>query len=158
MKVLGIDPGLATVGIGIVESDPIKIIDYCTIETDKGLTLPQRLLEIADDLAEIVREHKPDLAVVEKLFFQTNRKTAIDVAEARGVILVTLEEAGVSILEPTPLQIKSAITGDGRADKKQIQDMLKRMFNEDCASDDAADALAMAVYGSLHAKEVSLVS
>ena len=149
MKILGIDPGLATVGIGIIESDPIKIIDYCTIETASGLSLSQRLLEISDDLADIIREHKPDLAVIEKLYFQTNRKTAIDVAQARGVILLTVEEAGIQIIEPTPLELKAAITGDGRADKKQMQDMLKLQLGESCSSDDAADALGLAVFGVL---------
>ena len=150
MKVLGIDPGFATVGIGIVESDPLTVIDWCTIETDKGLLFPERLSEIAEDLSQIIREHKPDLAVIEKLYFQTNQKTAIDVAQARGVILLTVEQAGVPVLEPTPLELKSAITGDGRADKRQMQDMLKRMLGVDCPSDDAADALGLAVYGTIN--------
>jgi len=184
MVILGIDPGLATVGIGIIETEcasstrrrvmlsgvsvanedeaqrrrsaqhDTHVLDWCTIQTEKGLTLSQRLLEISDDLAEIIRKHKPELAVVEKLYFEANRKTAIDVAQARGVILATVEEAGIPLIEPTPLQLKSAVTGDGRADKKQMQNMIERILGEKCPSDDAADALGLAVYGALHSSNV----
>jgi crossover junction endodeoxyribonuclease RuvC len=188
--ILGIDPGLATVGIGVLQvrhaeearprpsrrpraaqaprddvagepalsgvegSRSMRVIDWCTIETSKGLTLPQRLLEISDDLAQIVRKYMPDLAVIEKLYFETNRKTAMDVAQARGVILLTIEEAGIPILEPTPLELKSAVTGDGRADKKQMQTMLERILDEKCPSDDAADALGLAVFGALQSSGI----
>ena len=101
MRVLGIDPGLATVGIGIIDSDnpgEYELIDWFTIETKKGLSLPSRLLEIQSDLCEVIKKYKPDLAVVEKLYFEVNRKTAIDVAQARGVIIVSLESAGIPII------------------------------------------------------------
>ena len=149
MKVLGIDPGFATVGIGVIESEPLTVIDWCTIETEKGLRLSERLATISDDLSQILKEYRPEIAVIEKIYFETNRKTAIDVAQARGVILLTVEQAGIPILEPTPLELKSAITGDGRADKRQMQDMLERILGEKCSSDDAADALGLAVYGTL---------
>jgi crossover junction endodeoxyribonuclease RuvC len=160
MIILGIDPGLATVGIGIIEkliAEKMRVLDWCTIDTSKALTLPQRLLEISDDLAEILREHKPALAVIEKLYFETNRKTAIDVAQARGVILHTVEEAGIPIIEPTPLELKSAVTGDGHADKKQMIAMMERILGEKCPSDDAADALGLAVYGALYRTEALVI-
>ena len=155
MKILGIDPGLATVGVGIVVRLPdtsLQVVDFCTIETAKGLSLSQRLLEIGDDLADVLREHKPDLAVIEKIYFAANQKTAIDVAQARGVILVTVEETGIPIVEPTPLQLKTAITGDGQADKKQMQTMLARMLRLELEGvpDDAVDALGLAVFGAVY--------
>jgi len=154
MIILGIDPGLATVGIGIIEArdqQNIRAVDWCTIRTKPGVPAAQRLCEIAGNLRTIIAEHKPDLAVVEKIFFATNEKTAIDVAQARGVILQTVSAASIPVLEPTPLQLKSAITGDGKADKKQLQDMLARILHLDEAPqpDDAADALGLAVYGAL---------
>lgn len=158
VRILGIDPGLATVGIGVVDyrsHGGLHLIDCCTIETAKTLASPMRLLEIAEDLTRIVHKYKPDRAVVEKLYFETNRKTAMEVAQARGVILCALEREGIPILEPTPLELKAAITGDGRADKRQMQDMLtltlklpKDFFRG--IADDASDALALAVYGILH--------
>ncbi len=154
MRILGIDPGLATVGLGYVDcTSPhdIRAGEWLTIETAPTLTLAERLEEIADDLEKYIKQIKPDLAVVEKLFFATNQKTALDVAHARGVILLTLGKAGLSVVEPTPLQLKSAITGDGGADKRQVQDMLKMMLKLPSipTPDDAADALGLAVYGAL---------
>jgi len=147
MIVLGIDPGLATVGIGIIEKQ--QILDFCTIETSSALSTPDRLKEIADDLKSIIKKHKPDLAVIEKLYFEKNQKTAMAVAEARGVIILTVQESGIPILEPTPLELKSAITGDGKADKRQMQDMLQITFKTDLSGvpDDAVDALGLALYG-----------
>ena len=167
MIILGIDPGLATVGIGIIScgnasSTPVlsrdevlsmtqqrQIIDFCTIETPAALPTPERLKEIADDLRSIIKKHKPELAVVEKLYFEKNQKTAMAVAEARGVIILTVQEAGIPILEPTPLELKSAITGDGRADKEQMKDMLQITLKTDLSgvADDAVDALGLALYG-----------
>ncbi|MEK7137462.1 MAG: crossover junction endodeoxyribonuclease RuvC, partial [Patescibacteria group bacterium] len=130
-----------------------RLIDCCTIETAKGLSSSARLLEIADDLTTIIRKYKPDRAVVEKLYFETNRKTAMEVAQARGVILLTLEKEGIPVLEPTPLELKAGVTGDGRADKRQMQAMLsiilklpKDFFSG--VSDDASDAVALAVFGA----------
>ena len=163
MKILGIDPGLATVGIGIVEKceernakREMRLLDWCVITTAKGLQLPERLREISKDLSKILRAEKPDLVVVEKLYFATNRKTAMSVAEARGVILLTVQTAGVPVLEPTPLQLKLAVTGDGSADKRQVREMLLRILHLDAAefaggSDDATDAVALAVYGAITA-------
>lgn len=153
MRFLGIDPGLATIGLGLVTASSahdIRPEEWLTITTKPG-PAPQRLQEIHENLTRYVREHEPDLAVVERLFFETNVKTAMDVAQARGVILLTLGACGVPLIEPSPLQMKAAITGDGRADKRQVQDMLMRMLRLDAipTPDDAADALALAVYGAL---------
>jgi len=160
MLILGIDPGLATVGIGIIESDAkeaLRVIDYCTIETAKGNANADRLHEIANDLSSIIRKHHPSIAVIEKLYFETNQKTAMAVAEARGVILLTCANEGLSIIEPTPLELKVAVTGDGKADKRQMQNMINRMLGLDSLSDDVADALGLAIYGSLmHSSQVVL--
>ena len=155
MRILGIDPGLATVGLGLVDAasvHQITALEWLTITTKAGVPAPERLLEIQKDLTAFIAEAKPEMAVVERLFFETNVQTAMDVAQARGVILLTLGEAGIPVLEPTPLQLKSAITGDGKADKRQVQEMLMRMLNLTAipTPDDAADALALAVYGALH--------
>jgi len=151
--VLGIDSGLATTGIGLVTADGTNLsaTDWLTIQTKCGCPLAERLEEIHCDLAAYIREHRPERAVVEKLFFSTNEKTALDVAHARGVILLTLAEEGIPFLEPNPLTLKTCITGDGRADKRQMQDMLCRILHltEIPHPDDAADALALAVFGAL---------
>ena len=154
MRIVGIDPGLATVGLGYVDSTSahdIRAGEWLTIQTAAGLPLADRLLEIRTDLLAYISEIRPDVAVVEKLFFATNQKTAIDVAQARGVILFTLAEAALPIIEPTPLQLKSCITGDGGADKQQVQEMLMRTLNlaKIPTPDDAADALGLAVYGAI---------
>ncbi|MDD5026495.1 MAG: crossover junction endodeoxyribonuclease RuvC [Candidatus Peribacteraceae bacterium] len=154
MRVIGIDPGLATTGIGLVEGDEhgeIRCLDWCTITTPAGLATPDRLLELSRDLKTYMDEHRPSLAVVERIFFSVNERTAVDVAQARGVILAAIAEKSLPILEPTPPQLKSCITGDGKADKRQMQDMLARMFKLPSIPkpDDAADALAMAVFGAL---------
>jgi crossover junction endodeoxyribonuclease RuvC len=154
MRILGIDPGLATVGIGIIDADSpqeLRCIEWLTITTAAGLPLPDRLCEIKADLAQLLQDVKPDLAVIEKLFFATNERTAIDVAQARGVIVCTVAEAGIPIVEPTPLQMKLAVTGDGQADKLQVQTMLLHLLQlkEIPKPDDAADALGLAIYGAL---------
>lgn len=156
MRILGIDPGLATIGVGLLEArshTDIDVIDWLTITTASGLPSPERLRELAQDLKGIIEQTKPELAVVERLFFATNERTAIDVAQARGVILRELAVAAIPILEPSPLQLKLAITGDGKADKTQVQAMLMRLLplKEIPKPDDAADALALAIYGALHA-------
>ncbi len=154
MRILGIDPGLATVGIGIIDAlsqADLRVIDWLTITTKPG-GLSERLVEIDADLAALLDDVKPDLAVVEKLFFATNERTAIDVAQARGVLLRCVASRGIPLLEPTPLQLKLGITGDGSADKRQMQTMLVHMLKltDIPKPDDAADALALAVYGALH--------
>ncbi|MDD5751416.1 MAG: crossover junction endodeoxyribonuclease RuvC [Candidatus Peribacteraceae bacterium] len=161
MRILGIDPGVATTGLGLVTVDErgeLTHPDWLTIETPAGLPLAERLAEIEHDLSAFLKEKKPNLAVVERLFFSRNERTAMDVAQARGVILLTLQTHGIPYLEPTPPALKSCITGDGRADKQQVQDMLVKMLTlkEIPKPDDAADALALAVFGAINHKIVSL--
>ena len=133
MRIVGIDPGLATVGIGLISatsSHDIQVEDWLTIRTKPGL-LPGRLEEIHHDLRGYLESKKPDLAVVERLFFAKNETTALDVAHARGCILMTLSQLSIPLLEPSPPQLKACITGDGRASKVQVQDMLVRMLHLD---------------------------
>ncbi len=163
MRIVGIDPGLATVGLGVIDATnglDIQVIEWLTIETEAGLSLADRLVEIHRDLSAFLDEMQPELVVIEKLFFQTNVKTAIDVAQARGVILHAAAVRGIPLLEITPLQLKSGITGDGSADKTQVQSMLVQMLHltEIPKPDDAADALALAVYGALHHRTEMAVS
>jgi crossover junction endodeoxyribonuclease RuvC len=155
MRILGIDPGLATIGLGLIEATSradIRVIEWLTIETAAGSPLSDRLAEIHKDLSAFIEDANPSLIVIEKLFFATNVKTAIDVAQARGVIVLSAAEKHIPVLEITPLQLKSGITGDGSADKMQMQSMLMQMLHltEIPKPDDAADALALAVYGALH--------
>lgn len=153
MRILGIDPGLATVGIGLIEvmknGEPVAV-EWLTIKTEPGLPLALRLKELAEDLRKYIDDAKPDLAVVEKLFFATNKRTAMGVSQAQGVILATLAQSNIELLEVTPLQLKTAITGDGRADKQQMQAMVKRTLKlkEVPTPADAADALALALLGA----------
>jgi crossover junction endodeoxyribonuclease RuvC len=150
MRILGIDPGLAIVGWGILDFDkdlnPTPI-DYGAIITDKGLSVSSRLKIIYDDMHSILEEFKPEVCGIETLLFYNNAKTAIVVGEARGVILLTLEEFGIPIHDFTPLQVKDAVTGYGKADKKQVQENVKRFCNLDSIPnpDDTADALAVAI-------------
>ncbi len=155
MRILGLDPGFATIGLGLIEATSpydMRPLEWLTIQTKAGLPLSDRLKEIADDLTAFLKDAKPDRAVVEKLYFATNVKTAIDVAQGRGVILLCLAQAGIPLVEATPLQLKSAIAGDGSADKRQMQDMIVRILKLSSIPqpDDAADALALAVYGALN--------
>lgn len=163
MRILGIDPGLQTVGLGWLDADGphhITALDWCAITTESGLPLPQRLAEIAADFRGILDEVKPDLVVVEKLFFAVNATSAIDVAQARGAMVAEAAGRGIEVLEATPLQMKLAITGDGQADKRQIQDMLMQCLKLDVRPTpvDAADALALAYYGALQAHTLTLSS
>ena len=157
MRILGIDPGMTRTGLGLIETmrkDEPKAIEWLTIETSPRLPLAERLRELASDLERYLAETKPDLAVVEKLFFATNKKTAMDVSHARGVIMATLGARGIEILEATPLQLKMTVAGDGRADKKQVQSMVKRTLklNVIPTPADAADGLALALYGAFTKK------
>lgn len=156
MHILGIDPGLHRTGLGLLSVEnptTFHVIEWLTIETSPRQHLSERLQELKSDLSAYLQKHSPELAVVEKLFFATNTRTAIDVSHARGVILCTLKEHDIPMLEPAPLALKSAITGDGKADKLQIQKMVQRLLRltSPPAPDDAADALALAIYGALHA-------
>ena len=162
MHILGIDPGLHRTGLGLLSADgptTLNVIEWLTIETSPRQHLSERLQELRLDLAAYLQKHNPHLAVVERLFFATNSRTALDVAHCRGVILCTLFEHDIPILEPTPLALKSAITGDGRADKIQMQNMVQRLLSMTSPPrpDDAADALALAIFGALHsARSVTL--
>ncbi|AEX85805.1 Holliday junction resolvase [Marinitoga sp. 1135] len=148
MRILGIDPGYGRIGFGVIDKigNTFKLIDFGVIETDKNADLNKRLLEIYEKMNELINKYNPDEAAVESLFFFKNVKTAIQVGEARGVILLTLQQAGLVIAEYTPYQVKQAITGYGRAEKGQIQRMLKTIFNlkKTPTPDDAADAIAIA--------------
>jgi crossover junction endodeoxyribonuclease RuvC len=156
MIILGIDPGYAITGWAIIEKTGSKLIavDYGVIETVSGLPHPERLLILHQELKKIIKKFKPELLSVEELFFFKNLKTAIKVAEARGVILSTSAESGLEIIEITPLQIKQALVGYGRADKNQVQQMVKVILNlkEIPCPDDAADALAAAITGANNQK------
>lgn len=149
MRILGIDPGIATTGFGVIEvnSGRLSKIEVGTIETKPGIALSERLGMINAALAELIRRLHPSAMAVEELFFSSNAKTAFVVGQARGVILLTGHQCGLSIVGYTPLQVKMAVCGYGRADKRQVQDMVKRLLG--LASlprpDDAADALAIAI-------------
>lgn len=154
MRILGIDPGLATIGLGLIDApsrSDLQVIEWLIISTPAGLPVPERLCEIRKDLNEYLDATAPELVVIERLFFATNERTAIDVAQARGVIVQTVAERGLPIIEPTPLQMKQGITGDGAADKAQVQAMLvtELKLTSIPRPDDAADALALAMYGAL---------
>lgn len=149
MIIMGLDPGTATTGYAIIEKsrNEIKLIDYGCISTDKNDHPSKRLKQISDDLTELIEKYQPEKASIEKLFFNTNIKTAISVAQARGVLLNTLEQHEVKHSEFTPPQIKSAVCGYGKADKKMVQTMIKILLKlkEIPKPDDAADAIAAAI-------------
>ncbi len=149
MRVIGIDPGTAIVGFGIIDfiDNKFKVIDYGCIYTSKDLPMTKRLLKISEDLEEILEKYKPDHMAVEELFYFKNNKTVISVGQARGVILLEGEKKGVRIGEYTPLQVKMGITGYGKSEKKQVQLMVQKILGlkEIPKPDDAADALAIAV-------------
>lgn len=148
MVILGIDPGLATTGYGILKKDGVKItaVSFGCIKTPAKMANAERLKLIHEDLERLIKKYKPKCAGIEQLFFCKNVKTAIAVGQARGVILLTLAENKLPIYEFTPLQVKQTVTNYGKADKKQVQKMLKVLLNlkEAPKQDDAADALAIA--------------
>lgn len=149
MIVMGIDPGVATVGYGAVEynKNKFRLVEYGTVCTPAGMDMPQRLCLIFDGLTDIMRRIRPDSVAVEELFFNTNVKTAIAVGHGRGVALLAARREGLSLCEYTPLQIKQAVVGYGRAQKKQVMEMVRIFLNLDQVPrpDDAADALAVAI-------------
>ncbi len=149
MKILGIDPGTGIVGFGLISTNGANyiIVDAGVIRTPAHQADELRLCTIYDSLAEIIAEHTPDVMVVERLFFARNVTTAMSVSQARGVILLAATKRGVPIAEYTPLQIKMALTGYGRADKKQMQEMVRILLklSEVPKPDDCADALAAAL-------------
>ena len=149
MRILGIDPGIATVGFGVIdfESGKLKMVRCGVITTAAGLKLSVRLRQIHTDMLELLDMFKPDAIAIEELFFNTNLTTGISVAHGRGVIILAGEERGVPMYEYTPLQIKQAVAGYGRAEKKQVMDMVRRLLGMDKTAkpDDASDALAVAI-------------
>ncbi|MDR1755055.1 MAG: crossover junction endodeoxyribonuclease RuvC [Eubacterium sp.] len=161
MRVIGVDPGFATVGFGIIDNEKSRfnVIEYGVISTSAKKSFDLRLLEIYNDLLYLLDIHKPDCAAIEQLYFTTNQKTVIEVAEARGVILLAARQRGIRIFEYTPLQVKSAVTGYGKAVKKQVQELTKRILclSEIPKPDDAADALAIAICHS-HSFRSKLIS
>jgi crossover junction endodeoxyribonuclease RuvC len=149
VRIIGIDPGTATTGFGVIdyERGRYALVDAGVITTPAGQPMPERLVTLHQELAEVLRDTRPEVAVVEQLFFATNVTTAITVGQARGVILLALAEAGLIAAEYTPMQIKQAVTGYGGAKKPQIQEMVRVLLNlpEIPRPDDAADALAAAI-------------
>ncbi|MBI3685343.1 crossover junction endodeoxyribonuclease RuvC [Candidatus Azambacteria bacterium] len=153
MIILGIDPGDTRVGFGVVQKDGVGLSlveSGCMHIPSAQHTVPQKLATIERELLALIHKHRPDVAAVEEIFFAKNVKTGIRVAQARGVILATCEKSGVRILEFTPSQIKQAVCGYGKADKKQVQRMIQTIFNikERPSQDDAADAVAAALCAS----------
>lgn len=150
MRILGIDPGLATTGWAVVDfndnGDPTPV-DYGALITKKGLTVSERVAEIYTDLHDLIKKYKPEYAGVETLLFCNNAKTAISVGEARGVVLLVLEQNKLSLKEFTPLQVKNSIAGYGKATKRQVQENVKMIcgLKEIPKPDDAADAIAIAI-------------
>lgn len=149
MIIIGIDPGYAIVGIGVVEyiGNKFRTLEYNAITTPAGMSTVERLKKIYQQMDMYLEKYRPDAVAIEELFFNSNQKTAINVAQARGVILVAVANRDIPICEYTPLQVKQSVTGYGRADKKQIQQMVKMMLglNAIPKPDDAADALAIAI-------------
>lgn len=149
MKILGIDPGMAIVGYGLLEQGEagLKILSSGSIQTNKNLRESARLLEIANDMELIVSKFKPDVAAIEKLFFFRNTTTVMPVAHARGVILTILEKYNIPIFEYTPMEVKQVLTGYGRADKKEVDRMVRiSLATENLPKlDDTVDAIAIAI-------------
>ena len=149
MRILGIDPGYATIGFGVVDTDrgQVHMVTYGAITTSAGIPLSRRLYQISTDMEELIAQVKPDVIAVEELFFNTNITTGIAVAHGRGVILCAAEICGIPLYEYTPSQVKVAVTGYGKAEKHQVMDMTKRLLKLKSIPkpDDAADALALAL-------------
>ncbi len=149
MIILGIDPGYAIVGYGVIkyEGGKMSVVDYGKITTEANIPLSKRLKLIYDSLTHLIETFRPDVVAVEELFFNSNVKTAIAVGHARGVIILAAANKNLKIAEYTPLQIKQAVVGYGRADKNQVQQMVKMFLKlkEVPKPDDTADALAVAI-------------
>lgn len=152
MIILGIDPGIARLGWGVVEEvrGKARMVAYGCLETTKETPHEERLRAVHDELARVIKKYKPTRAAVEKLFFSKNVKTALTVGEARGVIMLTCAELNIPIVEISPKEVKQALTGYGSADKRQMQRMIQLMLGlkEIPKPDDAADALAIAIAGA----------
>ncbi|MBP3327609.1 MAG: crossover junction endodeoxyribonuclease RuvC [Clostridia bacterium] len=149
MRILGIDPGYAIVGYGVLDyqNNHFSVVEYGAITTPAGMDFNRRLELIFDEMEVIISRLKPDAMSIEKLFYNTNAKTVIDVAQARGVIMLAAQKNGVEAFEYTPLQVKQSVVGYGRAEKKQVQEMTKLILrlSKVPKPDDTADALALAI-------------
>ena len=149
MRILGIDPGYATIGFGLIEAERwnARMLSYGAITTPAGLPLSRRLYQISCDAEELIGKLQPDAISIEELFFNTNITTGIAVAHGRGVLLYAAEKCGIPLYEYTPSQVKLAVTGYGKAEKRQVMDMTKRLLKLKAVPrpDDAADALALAL-------------
>ena len=149
MRILGIDPGVATIGFGLVEAQraQVHMVTYGAITTPAGLALSRRLFHIDRDMTDLIGQLKPDVISIDELFFNNNITTGIAVAHGRGVILCAAERCGIPLFEYTPSQVKLAVTGYGKAEKGQVMDMTKRLLHLKAVPrpDDAADALALAI-------------
>lgn len=148
--ILGIDPGIADTGYGVIQKNKdgdLECLDYGTIKTSSKLDLPERLVILGRELDKLIKKYKPEIVGVEQLFFCKNVKTALTVGQARGVILYVIQQNNLPVLEFTPLQIKQAVSTYGQASKLQVQKMVKLLLNLDKIPkpDDAADALAVAI-------------
>lgn len=149
MRILGIDPGYAILGYGIIDKkgNRYSVCDYGVVTTNPSMAMPDRLKYLYTQIMEIIHEYEPDVVSIEELFFNTNSKTALLVGQARGVVILACANSDIEIREYTPLQIKQGLVGYGRADKKQVQAMVKAILNlnEVPQPDDTADALAAAI-------------
>ncbi|MDD4565203.1 MAG: crossover junction endodeoxyribonuclease RuvC [Eubacteriales bacterium] len=149
MRILGIDPGYAILGYGIIDKkgNRFSVCSYGAVTTDSSMPMPDRLKHLYTQIMEIIHEYEPDVVSIEELFFNTNSKTALLVGQARGVVILACANSGIEISEYTPLQIKQGLVGYGRAEKKQVQVMVKTILNLDEVPkpDDIADALAAAI-------------
>ena len=149
VRILGIDPGIAIVGFGLIEADrgKTRLLNYGAITTPAELPLARRLVQIEQDMEELIAQLKPDAIAVEELFFSNNITTGIAVAHGRGIILCTAEKSGVPLYEYTPMQVKQAVVGYGGADKHQVMEMTRRILKMEKVArpDDAADAIAIAL-------------
>lgn len=149
MIALGIDPGTATLGFGVValEDGKLRLVDAGCIRTNPGQTDAHRLRLIHRSLGTLLREHRPDRVAIERLYFQRNVQTAMTVGQARGIALLAAAEAGLEVDEPTPNEVKQAVCGNGAADKQQVASMVARLLQVslDGVVDDATDALALAI-------------
>ena len=157
VRIIGIDPGYAIVGFGVIDhkDNVFRTVEYGAIVTKADQQFDQRLFTIDRSVTELLLRLRPDSLAIEKLFFNTNQKTAIDVAQARGVIVSAAVRAGIQVAEYTPLQVKTAVVGYGRAEKRQVQEMTRRLLSlkEIPKPDDTADALAVAICHAHHSRK-----
>lgn len=149
MRIIGIDPGYAIIGFGVLEHNNSKfsVVGFGAVTTEANTPFDERLKIIYDDICCVLDRYQPEQMAIEKLFFNTNQKTAIDVAQARGIIVLAATQRGIPVFEYTPLQVKNSVVGYGRAEKKQVMEMTRQILklSEVPKPDDTADALALAV-------------